>query len=261
MPLWGVLRRRIPGRASSIAGAILLGGTVLGAVAAGAEDPAWEYDGAAGAAHWRKLAPACGGSRQSPIDLAAARPMASAELNLSLAPFAAALAHKGHTVQLSPSAAGHGNYLTLAGTRFDFLQLHFHHPSEHALAGRRWPLEMQLVHKSADGNLAVLGVMIRPGRENDGLAAIVAALPGKAGATQSINGPVELSRLLPANAATFFYPGSLTTPPCSEIVSWIVFRDPIEAGIGQIEAIAHAFPSNARPLQPGSGRPVGVDLF
>lgn len=223
----------------------------------------WEYDGPTGPEHWQGLpgGGACGGQRQSPVDLGAARPMQGADLRLSLTPFAADFAHKGHTVQLSPRGAGVDNHLTLGGTRFDFLQLHFHHPSEHAVAGWRWPLEMHLVHKASDGNLAVLGIMIRPGRENDGIAALVEALPAREGITRPVARPVELGRFLPANAAAFFYPGSLTTPPCSEIVSWVVFRDPIEAGIGQIEAIAHAFPKNARPLQPGAGRRIGVDLF
>lgn len=245
---------------------VLAGGAALFGrpVAAGAEEAAgWEYEGATGPEHWATLpgGAACGGRRQSPIDLAASRPMQGAELGLSLQPFAADLTHKGHTVQLAPRGAASGNHLTLGGTRFDFLQLHFHHPSEHAVAGWRWPLEMHLVHKAADGNLAVLGVMVRAGRENGGMAALVAALPARNGATQPVQAPVDLARFLPRNAASFFYPGSLTTPPCSEIVSWIVFRDPIEAGIGQIEAIARAFPMNARPLQSGAGRPVGIDFF
>lgn len=256
-------RRYFLGGLSVLAGAAGFGGGLFGRGAAWAEDAAWEYEGATGPEHWSRLpgAAACGGQRQSPVDLAAARPIQGGELSLSFAPFTADFSHKGHTVQLTPRAEGHGNHLTLGGTRFDFLQLHFHHPSEHALAGWRWPLEMHLVHKAADGNLAVLGIMIRPGRENDGIAALVDALPAKEGASRPVTKPVELGRFVPANAATYFYPGSLTTPPCSEIVSWIVFRDPIEAGIGQIEAIAHAFPMNARPLQPDAGRRIGIDLF
>lgn len=258
-------RREFLSCLSAFAGAAGFGVGLLGRPmgVAAAEDAAWEYEGATGPAFWPSLRgnAACGGQRQSPIDLAAARPMQGAELGFSFTPFTADFSHKGHTVQLAPRDEGQGNWLTLGGTRFDFRQLHFHHPSEHALAGWRWPLEMHLVHQAADGNLAVLGIMIRPGRENNGIAALVDALPAREGATRPVAKPVELGRFLPVNAATYFYPGSLTTPPCSEIVSWIVFRDPVEAGIGQIEAIAHAFPMNARPLQPGAGRPVGIDLF
>jgi carbonic anhydrase len=203
----------------------------------------------------------CKGQRQSPVDLGAAAPADLGSLQFSYTPFAADLAHLGHTLQVSAQtpAAG-GGFLTLNGTRFDFLQFHFHHPSEHALAGKRWPMELHLVHRAADGKLAVLGVMLRPGRENDGLANLLSALP-RDGQKRALARPVNLAQFLPLSGASYHYPGSLTTPPCSEIVSWIVLRDPIEAGIGQIESLAQAFPMNARPLQPSAGRPIGLDLF
>lgn len=213
----------------------------------------------------------CQGKRQSPIDLGAALPAQLGALQLTYSPFAADIAHLGHTLQVSAQESAQGSaqgsalppaggYLTLDGTRFDFLQFHFHHPSEHALAGKRWPMELHLVHRAADGKLAVLGVMLRPGRENGGLANLLTALPAS-GQKRALAKPVDLAQFLPLSAASYHYPGSLTTPPCSEIVSWIVLRDPIEAGIGQIESLTHAFPMNARPLQPGAGRPIGLDLF
>lgn len=202
----------------------------------------------------------CRGERQSPIDLGGALPARGAALSLDLTPFEGEIHHLGHTLEVRPRAGSTGGALTLGSDRYDFVQFHFHHPSEHALAGKRWPMELHIVHRAADGRLAVLGIMLRPGRENDGIAALLKALP-RSGGVQPLPAPVELGRFLPASRAHFSYQGSLTTPPCSEIVQWIVFRDPVEAALGQITALARAFPMNARPLQPGHGRPVGLDLF
>jgi carbonic anhydrase len=231
--------------------------------AAQAQEPAhWDYTGPNGAHSWPRLSPdyaACGGARQSPVDLGGAMPLRQEALELHWAAFDGDLAHNGHTLQAAPRQKDAG-YLTLDGKRFDFRQFHFHHPSEHAIAGKRWPLELHAVHQASDGTLAVIGILFRPGRENDVLATILSAMPSH-GQTRPAPKPLDLTQVLPRNAATFSYAGSLTTPPCSEIVSWIVFRDPVEAGIGQIESFAREFPMNARPLQPGTGRPINIDLF
>jgi len=227
--------------------------------------PHWSYEGAEGPARWGHLAPgyqACGsGRRQSPIDLATAHLGGSDDLVFDWHPFAAKVSNNGHTIQVDPEADAAGSGLTLGGRRFNFLQFHFHHPSEHALAGKRWPLEVHLVHKAASGDgLAVLGIMLRPGRANDLLGRIVAHMPKERGKVP-LSGPIDLAAWLPTAAVTYRYPGSLTTPPCSEIVDWIVFRDPIEAGIGQIKSFARLFPMNARPLQPLADRNVTLDFF
>ncbi|WP_166644963.1 carbonic anhydrase [Dongia mobilis] len=201
----------------------------------------------------------CRGERQSPIDLGGALPARGAALALDYTPFDGELHHRGHTLEVMPRAGSAGGTLVLGNDRYNFVQFHFHHPSEHALAGKRWPMEMHIVHRAADGRLVVLGIMLRPGRENGGIAALLKAMPHSGGALSLP--PMELGQFMPAGRAHFSYEGSLTTPPCSEIVQWIVFRDPIEAAPGQITALARAFPMNARPLQPSHGRPVGLDLF
>lgn len=258
-------RRQVMRQLSCAAGVVTLGASGLGWAlrdALAEENAPWSY---ADPAQWPHLAPACGGTRQSPVDLGTAAPAEAEALAFNWSPFAADLAHNGHTLQVAPRAGAAAGSITLGNTRFDFLQFHFHHPSEHAVAGKRWPLEVHLVHKiaeadTAEARLAVIGILFRPGRENDVLAGMLKALP-RAGQQKQIADPIDLTGLLPANAATFFYQGSLTTPPCSEVVSWIVFRDPIEAGIGQIERLKQAMPVNARPLQPSAGRSLGLDLF
>jgi carbonic anhydrase len=226
----------------------------------------WSYEGDEGPRHWGQLSPdykACSsGTRQSPIDLSAAHIVPGSALALSWQPMAATVANNGHTIQVAPQDAKYADsFLELDGKRYTFAQFHFHHPSEHALAGKRWPLEVHFVHKATSGSdLTVIGVLFRPGRANAALGQVLTHMPRKQ-ETVTLNAAIDMTQLLPNAAATYRYLGSLTTPPCSEIVNWVVFRDPIEAGIGQIDQFANLFPMNARPVQPLLNRSVDIDLF
>jgi carbonic anhydrase len=249
---------------SLAAGAGATGLTVPWRHAARAEGaPHWAYEGHGGPAEWGSLAPEYGacatGRRQSPIDLASAGLSSGPDLALAWRPFEATVENNGHTLQVA--AVGQtDSHLILGGKKYSFLQFHFHHPSEHAVAGGRWLLEVHVVHKSEAGDLAVAGIVFRPGRENDALAAMLAPAPRSVGKA-SIAKPIDMNLFIPASAASYRYAGSLTTPPCSEIVSWIVFREPVEAAVGQIESFARLFPMNARPLQPSFQRDVALDLL
>lgn len=248
---------------SIAAGAGLAGAGVPWRQIAWAEGAHWTYEGPEGPAHWGDISAEFGacsrGQRQSPIDLASADLQSAADLSVAWQPFDGSVENNGHTLQVAANGTT-SSALTLGGKKYSFLQFHFHHPSEHAVAGGHWPLEIHLVHKSEAGDLAVTGILFRPGRENDALGNVLARAPRTKGKA-ALEKPVDLTRFLPASAATYRYAGSLTTPPCSEIVSWIVFRDPIEAGIGQLESFARMFPMNARPLQPGFQRGIALDLF
>ncbi len=229
-----------------------------------AEDaPHWSYEGPEGPAHWGQIAPEFGvcssGQRQSPIDLAGAGLDPAPDLNLAWVPFDAMVENNGHTLVVA-GADRTDSSLTLGGKTYAFLQFHFHHPSEHAVSGGRWPLEVHMVHKSEAGDLAVTGILFRPGRENEALGRVLAQAPVGKGKV-AIPRALDMTRFLPASRATYRYAGSLTTPPCSEIVSWIVFREPVEAAVGQIESFARMFPMNARPLQQGFQRGIALDLF
>lgn len=212
--------------------------------------------------NWPRTSPSAAGAnanRQSPIDLAGAGLDHAPSLSLDWQTFEGSVENNGHTLQVA-APGGTASGLTLDGKAFSFLQFHFHHPSEHAVAGGRWPLEVHMVHKSAAGDLAVTGIFFRPGRESDLLGAILAQAP-RAKGKSALAKPVDMTHFLPASTSTYRYAGSLTTPPCSEIVSWIVFREPVEASIGQIETFAEIFPMNARPLQQGFQRRIALDLF
>jgi carbonic anhydrase len=237
-------------------------GAATGAAGAAAQPPHWEYEGAAAPEKWGQLAPeygACGAGReQSPVNLD--QPITA--LLKAPAPHWQAMplevVNNGHTIQVS---CAKGSSLELDGVTYDLIQYHFHHPSEHHIAGTAFEMEVHFVHKAENGNLAVLGVMIAKGEANSTLETIWRNLPDKAGQTVKADLLLLPNGLLPKDNASFRYAGSLTTPPCSEIVSWVVYRTPITASEEQIGKFAKMFPNNARPVQPLNRRKLLLDLL
>lgn len=215
-----------------------------------AEGSYWGYAGAQGPERWGRLDPAyaaCGAGReQSPIDLDGAVAADTATIVPHLKPVPLRVAHNGHTIQVNCAGGGH---TTVGAKDYDLAQFHFHHPSEHLVAGRTFAMEAHLVHRAADGEIAVLGVLIEAGAANPSLAAVWAAMPRAAGPEVTGPGMVDPSALVPGGKL-WRYAGSLTTPPCTEIVQWAVFQTPIPASAEQIATFAALFPNNARPAQP-----------
>jgi carbonic anhydrase len=217
---------------------------------AGAAPAHWSYSGATGPEHWGQLQPdfkVCQlGVEQTPIDLTAGIKGDPGALAPDYKALPLRIVNNGHTIQVN---ADSGSSCSIAGTKYDLLQFHFHHPSEHLLAGKPFDLECHFVHKSASGALAVVGVFIRPGPRNAALAPLFDAMPAKEGPEVKAAGSVDAAALLPKSGGYFRYMGSLTTPPCSEGVTWTVFKEPIEASPAQIKQFAALFPNNARPVQ------------
>lgn len=155
-----------------------------------------------------------------------------------------------------PTGAAH---IALSGARYDLVQFHWHTPSEHEIAGRHTPVEMHLVHRSADGAVLVIGVFIRQGRTNGVLDPIFRELPEHSGGTRIV-ADVNLCKLLPDRRASFRYSGSLTTPPFTEPVSFIIFADSITLSERQIDAFQRLFEErNCRKVQPLNGREILCD--
>jgi len=218
--------------------------------------PHWTYEGGeAGPEGWGGLSAdfrVCSlGMQQTPIDLKSAIRAETGLVEPAFQPMPLTILNNGHTIQVNCAP---GSRTMISGQPFDLLQFHFHHPSEHLLAGRPFEMELHFVHKSAAGRLAVLGIFIGLGQENPALAPIWAAMPDKAGAPSTIGTNIEPGALLPAGRRYFRYHGSLTTPPCSEGVLWTVYQDPIEASEDQVRRFASLFPVNARPVQPLNSR-------
>jgi carbonic anhydrase len=240
------------------------------AVSPPAGEVKWGYETADGPATWAKLAPkwaACSaGKSQSPIDIEKTRkadlPAFSAqfrpvELRIIHHEHMADVVNTGHSIQVNYTE---GDKLKLGNAEFELLQFHFHSPSEHTLAGKHFPMEMHMVHKSAEGKLAVVGVFIEEGEAHPDFDPALAHLPKSKGIEFHMEHvKVDVNRLLPAQTTSYRYTGSLTTPPCSEQVQWIVMTKPIQFSAQQIAAFQKVMKGNNRPTQPLDGRAVATD--
>lgn len=150
-----------------------------------------------------------------------------------------------------------GSSIGVEGNRFGLLQFHFHAPSENRINGKSYPMEAHLVHADEDGNLAVVAVMFVQGRENEMLARAWSHMPKHSGDEHALPSPVAAEGLLPSNRDYYRYNGSLTTPPCTEGVRWLVMKEPVSASDQQIRAFSRVMhhPNN-RPIQPTHARPI-----
>ena len=214
-----------------------------------AEDAKWGYDSKDGPAAWAKLSRewrACyWGTQQSPLDL---KDTIKAELDLSIAyrPMPVRIVNNGHPIEIKcpPDSLARIN-----GEHYHLIQYHFHRPSEHVVAGHRFDMELHLVHRHADGHLAVIGVFIRQGAANAALQSLWSVMPTEPGDEKETGVRLDPAQLLPPNATYYRYFGSLTTPPCTEDVLWTVFKEPIDASEAQINQFAQLYPDNSRPTQ------------
>ena len=223
--------------------------------ASGAAHAHWSYQGPAGPQTWGGLKPefttCANGQRQSPIDIRGglAVDLEPVKFNYQASPFA--VIDNGHTVQAN---IGSGNSIEIGGKRFDLLQFHFHRPSEERIDGRQFEMSLHLVHKDDQGRLAVVGVLFDKGAAQPAVQRVWNNLPLEKGEELAARVPLELSDLLPTDRRYFTYMGSLTTPPCSEGVQWVVMRQPMTMSPEQIELFARMYPMNARPVQQVAGR-------
>lgn len=221
----------------------------------------WGYSGPGGPHHWGDLAPeniSCKiGKNQSPIDLrdnGAVGTTGLPQLDIVYQDVPLKVINNGHTVQINYPL---GSYIKVGGHRYELLQFHFHTPSEHKKEGFNYPMEVHLVHKDGDGNLAVIGILFQEGEENETLDTLLSHLPREIG-KQRIHKNVSLNPVgfIPGNTDFYKYSGSLTTPPCSEGVYWMVFKQPIQASAEQIQQMNDLMGDNSRPFQATNARAV-----
>ena len=236
-------------RKSLLVAALLLSPTAFAATTH------WEYSGEAGPAKWASLTPEygqCAGSNQSPVNLTGMVEAKLAPLQFHYQTGGKTLVNNGHTIQVNYAP---GSTLELDGMRFELKQFHCHAPSENLIEGKSYPLEGHLVHANDRGELAVVAVMFEPGRANAALSLAWQVLPAKAGESHGLKEPVSAEQLLPAKRDYYRFSGSLTTPPCSEGVRWLVMKEPVQVSQAQIDAFkAVMHHPNNRPVQPLNGR-------
>ncbi|MEZ6971729.1 MULTISPECIES: carbonic anhydrase [Aeromonas] len=233
----------------------LLAATLLLCPAAFAATVHWEYSGEAGPAKWASLTPEygqCAGSNQSPVNLSGLVKAELAPLQFHYLAGGRSVTNNGHTVQVDYAP---GSTLELDGMHFTLKQFHFHAPSENLIEGKSYPLEGHLVHVNDQGELAVVAVMFEPGSANSALGRAWTSLPAKAGEQHQLKEAVSAEQLLPAKRDYYRFSGSLTTPPCSEGVRWLVMKQPVQISQAQIDAFkAVMHHPNNRPVQPLHGR-------
>ncbi len=217
----------------------------------------WEYSGAEGPESWARLSPdysACSGKNQSPIDLTGFVEADLEPIEVEYQAGATEIVNNGHTVQVNFRP---GSRIKVDGHTFELKQFHFHAPSENHINGRSYPMEAHLVHADDDGNLAVVAVMLEPGAANPALQSAWSLMPEKAGDEATLREAISAEDILPANRDYYRFNGSLTTPPCSEGVRWLVMKEPVSVSPEQIERFTSTLhhPNN-RPIQPVNARPV-----
>jgi carbonic anhydrase len=215
----------------------------------------WAYAGAGGPVVWGRLRPeyatCASGKRQSPIDVRDA-------IHVDLEPIAFSyreahfrIVDTGHTIQVN---VGEGNSITVMGRQYQLERIDFHHPAEERIEGRGFDMVAHLIHRDVENHVAIVAVLIEKGTELPVIQTLWNNLPLETDQELAPRELIDLNKLLPENRAYMAYMGSLTTPPCTEEVLWLVFRNPIPISGEQMDIFARIYPNNARPLQPANGR-------
>lgn len=223
-----------------------------------AQEVAWGYEGANGPTAWGSLdetfALCAEGRTQSPVDIIAANTEPTTEtLSFDYPNPPAETLNNGHTVE---ALLAEGDELVLDGEHYSLEQFHFHAPSEHTLNGTHAAAEIHFVHQNADGAYAVVGVFVKAGEANPVLTTLLPELPTEIGDPVPTKALVKTADLIPEGGTVYRYQGSLTTPPCSQGVTWLVMAKPVTMSRAQLTALDALIAPNNRPVQALHGRSV-----
>jgi carbonic anhydrase len=220
--------------------------------------PHWSYGGKDGPSHWGELDKtfsACKvGHKQSPIDIRAPKAADLPPIQFAYQPTPLHIVNNGHTIQVNYAP---GSFVTIGDARYQLTQFHFHHPSEERINGKGFEMVAHLVHATPDGALAVVAVLLDAGAANPMIARLWQHLPAHEGPEQTLDDlQIDVTELLPQDRGYYTFTGSLTTPPCTEDITWFVLKTPGRISQRQADAFAKIYPRDARPIQPLYGREV-----
>ena len=240
---------------------IALLAVVLSAPVGSARDDAahsWSYKGEHGPEHWGDMDAAFAacktGQQQSPINIKDAKDADLPAITFDYKPTPLHIINNGHTIQVNYAP---GSSISVGGKNYELKQFHFHHPSEEEINGKHFAMVAHLVHADAQGKLAVVGVLLKDGSANKLIDTIWSHIPAKPGPEEKLdNVSINIANLLPADRGYYTFPGSLTTPPCSEGVTWFVLKKQTTISEEQAKAFGKIYPMNARPIQPLHDRTV-----
>ena len=215
----------------------------------------WDYGGDQGPDAWGKMRPEfskCStGQRQSPIDIRGGIAVDLEPIKFEYRPSGFSVIDNGHTVQVNVEP---GNSITITGKRYELVQFHFHRPSEERINGRQYDMVAHLVHRDVDGHIAVVAVLLDRGSAQSIVQTVWNNLPLEKGDEVRAGTRIDVSQLLPDDKRYYTYMGSLTTPPCSEGVLWMVMKQPVPISMDQVAIFSRLYPMNARPIQQADGR-------
>jgi carbonic anhydrase len=215
----------------------------------------WAYDGEDGPAYWGQInndwAKCASGNRQSPIDIRDGMKVDLEQITFDYHPSAFNVTDNGHTVSV---VVGGGNFLTVGNRMYELQEFHFHRPSEERINGKGYEMVVHLVHKDGEGHIAVLALLLERGKPQNVIQTVWNNLPLEKYQTAEPSVVLDPNDLLPQRRDYYTFMGSLTTPPCTEGVLWMVMKEPVQASPAQMALFSRLYPLNARPVQPSNGR-------
>ena len=236
--------------------AIIIIGLCMTSFAVAGEKIKWGYSGQGGPTNWGELdpkySPCSEGKNQSPVNLTKMIESDLSPITINYQAGGNEVLNNGHTIQVNYLP---GSTIIVNGHEFELKQFHFHSPSENTIEGNSYPMEAHFVHADNEGNLAVIAVMFKTGKKNGELEKAWAHMPGNSGEKYTLPKSVDANLLLPHDRSYYRFNGSLTTPPCSEGVLWLVMKYYHTASKEQIDKFSHTMhhPNN-RPIQPVNAR-------
>jgi carbonic anhydrase len=231
--------------------------------AGGAQEPAhpehtWDYSEAKGPSHWGELklefAPCKNGHHQSPIDIRNPQKAELPPIQFDYKPSVLDIIDNGHTIMINYAP---GSFISVGGKKYELKQFHFHRPSEEKINGKGGAMTIHFVHADQEGRLAVVAVLLERGQGNSLVDELWSHLPKEKEKEEVLNNvKIDAAALLPADRGYYTFSGSLTTPPCSEDVTWFVLKHSVSVSDAEIEQFSKLYRNDARPTQPLNDRVV-----